>query len=84
MTVNLRMPCLSDQGEEVEAADGAVGGNRRGGFALRHGGTFKVAPLALQSSLPQRRGGAELAGLGAEFHAQLGASTNAGGARFDG
>jgi len=35
MTVNLRMLRRIDQGEEVEAADGAVGGDRRGGLILR-------------------------------------------------
>ena len=71
MTVNLRMLRRINQGEEVEAPDGAVGGDRRGGLIVRHGGSFKARPLALQQSLPQRGGGAELAGLGAEFHAQL-------------
>ena len=58
MTVNLRMLRRIDQGEEVEAADGAVGGDRRGCSGFRHGGFFKAGPLALQQSLPQRGGGA--------------------------
>ena len=67
MTVNLRMLRRIDQGEEVDAADGAVGGDRRGRLILRNGGSFKAGPLALQQSLPLRGGGAELAGLGAEL-----------------
>ena len=73
MTVNLRMLRRINQSEEVEAADGAVGGDRRGRLIFRHRGTFKAGSLALQQPLPKRGGGAELAGLGAEFHAQPGA-----------
>ena len=61
-----------NQGEEVEAADGAEGGDRRGGLLLRHGGSIKAGPLALQQSLPLRGGGTELAGLGVEFHSRQG------------
>jgi hypothetical protein len=64
MTVNLRMLRRIDQGEEVEAADGAVGGNASGCRVLRHRGILETGPLALQQPLPQRGGGAELAGLG--------------------
>ena len=57
MTVNLRMLRRTDQGEEVEAADGAVGGDRRGSLISRHGGFFKAWPLALQQWLPERGDG---------------------------
>ena len=70
MPVNLRMFRRIDQGEAAEATDGPVGGDRRGRLFFRHGGTFKAGPLALQQPLPQRGGGAELAGLGAESHAR--------------
>lgn len=51
MPVNLRTLRRIDQGQEVEAADGAVGGDRRGRLIFRHGGTFKAGPLALQQPL---------------------------------
>ena len=73
MTVHLRRLRHIAQGEEVKAADGAVGGDRRGRLILRHSSSFKAGPRALQQSLPQRSGGTEPAGLGAEFHALLGA-----------
>ena len=56
MPVNLRMLRRIDQGKEVKAADGAVGGDRRGRLIFRHGGSFKAGPLALQQTLPQRGG----------------------------
>ena len=48
MTVNLRMLRRINHGEEVEAADGAVGG----GLISRHGGSFKAGP----PGSPNKRG----------------------------
>ena len=55
MTVNLQMLRRIDQGEEVEAADGAVGGDRRGGLIFWHGGSFKAGALALQQTVATAR-----------------------------